>query len=305
MKKSLLLFLMLIISSSALYAAERIAIIPFPNATGMNERDYKAVYETFRNKVSENKNYELLSHDETLSGINEAELNKKKITTHLDTIPIGQYLGVSKIIYGDVGLSNQKLYLNVSLVDIKTQSVLNQVIWNIPVSANPFSFAEITANKLLWTDRDIYPNRAVVISNRKNLAAFNSSYYEKDMVKFLSSLNFPKSTEIIEVSTNIRENKDLSVFGCIGCVTLVGWVILPYFETKSEVSINIKLRYLDDFNNFKEVIISREFKDSSHYHLLRKEITSFSITGKVYARVKDEIKKDIMSRSELFVERVK
>lgn len=299
------LILVLLISSSALYAAEKIAIIPFPNATGMSDRDYKAVYETFRNKVSQIKEYELLSHDETKRMITEAELDKKKITTYLDTIPIGQYLEVTKVIYGDAGLSNQKLYINVSIVDIKNQSVLNQVFWNIPVSSNPFNFAEITADKLFWLNRNIYPNTAVVITNRKNNGIFNSTYYEKDIVNFLSAFNFPKSTEIIEVSTNIKENKDLSAFGCIGCITLVGWIILPYYKTKSEVNIQVKLRYLDDFNNFKEIIIDKRLNDSAHYHMLRKEITSFNITGIVYNRVKDGIKQDILNRKEIFTERIK
>ncbi len=223
----------------------------------------------------------------------------------MDTIPIGQYLGVSKLIYGDAGLFNQKLFINVYLVDIKNQSVLNQVNWNIPVSANPFNFAEITANRLLWENRSIYPNNAVVISNRKSQGLFNSAYYERDLVKFFTALNFPKSTEIIEVSANIRENKDVSAFGCIGCVTLVGWIILPFYKTKSEVSITVKLRYLDDFNNFKEIIVTKELKDSENYHMLRKEFISFNITGKVYSRVKDELKQDILGRKDLFIERIK
>jgi len=304
----LLIFLLLFIISfknGIASNAETVAIIPFFKDKNVKERDYIAFYKQFYKTVNNQYHINLLPQESVIKTIGKTNFKNKNYSAK-EVLEIARKLKVDKIIYGISGVHsfykynqyNERLYCNIAVIDVNQQVVVNKINWNVSTNRNIMSFAESAAKRLLWLTPNIYPIKTSIISNRKRLR-LSRSYFSSDLRRYFSTLNFPETTEIHEIDLKIAEKNELAPTGLLGCVTLVGWIFLPFYQTDAKIQITVEVKYLSR-KGIKKKKFFDEFYANEHFHLMRDEKTRFGNTDVGYKKVKRTIYQQIKESQELF-----
>ncbi len=293
LKLTIITLLLIILPIKNIYA-EKLAVLPFSQKQGISDRDYKHIFKAFLDKVSGFPQFEVMDLKKIFSIFKEHEIDQKDFKSLQDISRIGKLLEVDLLIIGNLGLKNSNNHtvytIELLLMDVKRNITLNHLSWTYNVSGNILHLAESAALKLLWLNRDLYPLSVNLYSDRKKKTPLPSM---RKLIRYkIKNFKLNKYCEVVAVDAIINEKKGISTLGCIGCITLVGWLFLPSDEIKTHVEVNIKVQYLTK-QGIKNRSFYKSYKKTESFNIFRSENKKFANTFRLLERTINEIEKEI------------
>lgn len=292
-------------------AENRLAIIPLNYNNKISERDYTVLINTIHKTASQQSKIKVMAIADVNSKLKQVYTNNLSLKNAADARKIGKILNASLLVFGETGLTpaNRKkkerayYYLNLYLFDVNSGMIINKLFWELPYENNLLVFTENATLKLLGVRPEYFPIDIRIFSDRKS-PYLTEKYFDLDLRNYLSKLHLPSTAEIDYVALRIYEKKDVSTSGCIGCATLIGWIFLPFYETKTRVELEIGLHYLAN-GIIQDKVYKRSLDKKESFHLMNNSETMYKNTIIDYNRVKCIIMENITSNPNLFEQAAK
>lgn len=254
-----LLFFLILAVTTALEARQRVAIVPFSRGEDVNDYEYFQIYHSFYLALSYEEDFDMVTTFEVSSMFHKMEGEFEESTDIKEQMyTTAREYNIDLLVFGRVdkaprsaGRRDNIVGLSVNLVNVEHRKEFNEVTWSADytyrIDNNGMNRLEllsrVVAAKLLWQNPELYP---VNVYNGNILQAQKSNEYESQVRDRLKGLLLPRGVEIDAVCATVNEERSAASTRFLGCVTLVGWLFLPYTTVDYNVNLAVRVKYLSD-----------------------------------------------------------
>ena len=254
-----LLFFLILAVTTALEARQRVAIVPFSRGEDVNDYEYYQIYHSFYLALSYEEDFEIATTFEVSNMFQKMEGEFEESTDIKEQMyTTAREYNIDLLVFGRVdkaprsaGRRDNIVGLSVNLVNVEHRKEFNEVTWSADytyrIDNNGMNRLEllsrVVAAKLLWQNPELYP---VNVYNGNILQAQKSNEYESQVRDRLKGLLLPRGVEIDAVRATVNEQRSAASTRFLGCVTLVGWLFLPYTTVDYDVNLAVRVKYLSD-----------------------------------------------------------
>ncbi|MBI3395702.1 MAG: hypothetical protein HY042_07705, partial [Spirochaetia bacterium] len=267
-------------------------------------------------QLGKERDLDVITQIQTDDILRKAEVKASQLLDEKLLIDLGKKNSADWIVFGTLTAKNTQLLqynirsleLDLMLGRTRDGAVVNKlhwsmVLWNAqqwPADLEGMTRSAVT--RVIWRGPDLYPVNVVVNSTRKRDYAAEQNQVRKLARDELRAMQFPGGTEVESVNVNVRENKSVAPTGIIGCITLVGWIFLPYYQVETNVDVTVRVHVLEG-KELKNYEYKRDAKDSSYYHLFTWDSGSRDLTDKMLKSLIADIKTQLKAEPALFIQR--
>lgn len=266
--------------AAGLEARPRLAVLPFGRQDGVSDNEYQQVQSAFYLSLSSAADVEMVTTFDLLGLLNEGGRSREILENDASLYKFAREKGIDLLVLGRVELQGEdggerSVGLRATLASAAKERVFNSVAWSASLSFNRQQNAQrlidlsaMAAQKLLWKRPDLYPlslrfnTENPALSERLQGARFRQRVNE-----LIEANALPPGTEIDAVHVNVRETKSVAPTGVLGCITLVGWIVLPYYSVDYSLDILVRVKRLEpggvEFSELRSVAT-----DSQLFHVL-------------------------------------
>jgi hypothetical protein len=188
------------------------------------------------------------------------------------------YVILGTVVAAEVPVANffvRTRTMDLRLYRTSDRAIINQVSWvnsafpqnTALAQAGLENLGRLAIRKILWRSQ-FYPVNIFATGDRL-FGLRERAQLQGTVMRAMGSLKLLPGVEIDSVNVNIRENRQVAPTAILGCLTVVGWLFLPYWTvtTTEEVVVHVKAfggTALDTYN------YNTTLSDVSHYRLLQK-----------------------------------
>ena len=254
-----LLFFLILAVTTALEARQRVAIVPFSRGEDVNDYEYYQIYHSFYLALSYEEDFDMVTTFEVSNMFQKMEGEFEESTDIKEQMyTTAREYNIDLLVFGRVdkaprstGRLDNIVGLSVNLVNVEHRKEFNEVTWSADytyrIDNNGMNRLEllsrVVAAKLLWQNPELYP---VNVYDGNILQAQKSNEYESQVRDRLKGLLLPRGVEIDAVRATVNEQRSAASTRFLGCVTLVGWLFLPYTTVDYNVNLAVRVKYLSD-----------------------------------------------------------
>ena len=254
-----LLFFLILAVTTALEARQRVAIVPFSRGEDVNDYEYFQIYHSFYLALSYEEDFDMVTTFEVSNMFQKMEGEFEESTDIKEQMyTTAREYNIDLLVFGRVdkaprstGRLDNIVGLSVNLVNVEHRKEFNEVTWSADytyrIDNNGMNRLEllsrVVAAKLLWQNPELYP---VNVYDGNILQAQKSNEYESQVRDRLKGLLLPRGVEIDAVRATVNEQRSAASTRFLGCVTLVGWLFLPYTTVDYDVNLAVRVKYLSD-----------------------------------------------------------
>ncbi|MCB1308490.1 MAG: hypothetical protein KDK30_09935 [Leptospiraceae bacterium] len=254
-----LLFFLILAVTTALEARQRVAIVPFSRGEDVNDYEYYQIYHSFYLALSYEEDFDMVTTFEVSNMFQKMEGEFEESTDIKEQMyTTAREYNIDLLVFGRVdkaprstGRLDNIVGLSVNLVNVEHRKEFNEVTWSADytyrIDNNGMNRLEllsrVVAAKLLWQNPELYP---VNVYDGNILQAQKSNEYESQVRDRLKGLLLPRGVEIDAVRATVNEQRSAASTRFLGCVTLVGWLFLPYTTVDYDVNLAVRVKYLSD-----------------------------------------------------------
>ncbi len=261
----------------------RLMLLPFVKDDVITDFEYEQVSSAFHLAVSRRREFDVVSRLELIRILQKTEDEEGPSLDKPDSLyDLAEEHDVDLLIFGAVGalqnfelrgMSLRTVGIKVEIASVERRQVFNQVAWSTSHVTGGGTqqgdrialLSGLAANKLMWLAPDFYPVNVSFDSFVQHKPEDYELYKNRVRGK-LNELKLPPGSEIDLVEVQVRERQELAPTGVVGCLTLVGWLFLPYYEVSHDVNLQIRLKTVSangvQFDEFNSVANSSEL-----YHI--------------------------------------
>lgn len=266
--------------AAGLEARPRLAVLPFGRQDGISDNEYQQVQSAFYLSLSSAADVEMVTTFDLLGLLNEGGRSREILENDASLYKFAREKGIDLLVLGRVELQGEQggersVGLRATLASAAKERVFNTVAWSASLSFNRQQNAQrlidlsaMAAQKLLWKRPDLYP--LSVRFNTENPALserIQGARFRQRINELIEASALPPGAEIDAVHVNIRETKSVAPTGVLGCLTLVGWIVLPYYNVDYNLDILVRVKRLEpggvEFSELRSVAA-----DSQLFHVL-------------------------------------
>jgi hypothetical protein len=266
--------------AASLEARPKLAVLPFGRQEGVSDNEYQQVQSAFYLSLSTTADVEMVTTFDLLGLLNEGGRSREILENDASLYKFAREKGIDLLVLGRVELQGddagqRSVGLRATLASAAKERIFNSVAWSASLNFNRQQNAQrlidlsaMAAQKLLWKRPDLYPlsirfdTENPALSERVQGARFRQRVNE-----LIEAAALPPGAEIDAVHVNVRETKSVAPTGVLGCLTLVGWMVLPYYNVDYNLDILVRVKRLEpggvEFSELRSVAA-----DSQLFHLL-------------------------------------
>lgn len=309
-------------SKSGVRGPVRLALFPFVRGKNVSDFEYEQISSAFHLALSRHKDFEIVPRFELGRIIRLAEEAGEKFESPEPLYTMAIANNIDLIVFGSVGAELQLQHrgvdlrtvgLKVEIVNVPRKQVFNTVAWstshlsgeNIQEGEKISGLSTMAAGKLTWQSPDLFPIRVIFDTQSRDViqrSADADEPYKKSVRDRLEGLRFLPGAEIDSVLVNVREKRGISGLGAAGCITLVGWLIVPFWEVDYNLDILVRVKYLDETG-----VQYREFADAAHttesFHISAGTKKYERPTLELLQSVSEQVYSSIRNDEKLFTDR--
>ncbi|MEQ9365409.1 MAG: hypothetical protein RIF32_14275 [Leptospirales bacterium] len=257
----------------------RLALFPFVRGKNVSDFEYEQISAAFHLALSRSSDFQIVPRFELGRLLHTAEEAGETFDSPERIYALAAAHNIDLLVFGSVGAEIQLQHrgvdlrsvgLKVEIVNVPRKQVFNTVAWstqhlsgeNIQEGEKIADLSTMAAGKLTWGSPGLFPIRVVFDSSSREIIprTFDSDEPYKARVRGrLDELKLPRGVEVDSVLVNIREKRELSTFGAVGCVTLVGWLFVPFYEVDYGLDILARVKFLGERG-----VEYREFADAGN-----------------------------------------
>lgn len=258
----------------------RLMLLPFVKDDTITDFEYEQVSSAFHLAVSRRREFDVISRLELIRILQKTEGEESPTLNQPDRLyDLAEAHDVDLLIFGAVGavqnfelrgMSLRTVGLKVEIASVERRQVFNQVAWSTSHITGGGGAQQgdriamlsgLAANKLMWLAPDFYPVNVGFDSFVKRKAD-DYEFYKNRVRAKLNELKLPAGSEIDLVEVQVRERQSVAPSGVVGCLTLVGWLFLPYYDVSQDVTVQVRLKTVSEkgiqFDEFNTVEKSSE-----------------------------------------------
>ncbi|MCR9142518.1 MAG: hypothetical protein NXI24_09720 [bacterium] len=293
----------------------RLALFPFVRGKNVSDFEYEQISAAFHLSLSRAQDFQIVPRFELGRILNAAEEAGETFESPEPIYALAAANNIDLLVFGSVGaevrlqhrgVDLRSVGLKVEIVNVPRKQVFNTVAWstshlhgqNIQEGEKIADLATMTAGKLTWRSPDFFPIRVVFDASSREIIprSFDADEAYKTRVRErLDKLSLPVGVEMDSVLVNVREKREISTLGAVGCVTLVGWLFVPFYEIDYDLDILARVKYIDESG-----VEYREFADAGHesenFHFTadaeKYEQPTLKLLGLVTEQIYDSIRGD-------------
>ncbi len=271
-------------------------MLPLIRGENVNDFEYAQVSSAFFLALSAREEFETLSRAETLDLLRlmrdrrEAEEDASDGNfrdsddadigpADADVYDLAREKDVDLVVFGSVGADRPRdqggirtVGIKVEIASVAQRRTFNKIAWSVshigPPEDRIANLATLAAQKLIWQASEAFPVRVNFADSSRDFIPRNRQdvdAYKQRMRAAVRDLELPAGVEIDSVVVNVREKREVSGAGLVGCLTLIGWMFVPYYNVDTGVDLLVRLKYLN-----KDGVVYTEFadanNDSESYH---------------------------------------
>lgn len=268
-------------------APVRLALFPFVRGENVTDFEYEQISAAFHLALSRSKDFQIVPRFELGRMLQAAEEAGESFRTPEPIYKLAEANNIDLMVFGSVGaeiryqhrgVDLRSVGLKVEIVNVPRKQVFNTVAWstdhlsgeNIQEGEKIADLSTMAAGKLTWRAPGVFPIRVVFDARSREIIPreFDADEAYKTRVRDrLQKLPLPPGVEIDSALVNVREKRELSTLGAVGCLTLVGWLFVPFYEIDYSLDILVRVKFLEERG-----VEYREFADAGNrresYHVL-------------------------------------
>ena len=264
----------------------RLALLPFVKGENVSDFEYEQVCSAFYLALSRQKEFEIVPRFELMRLLQKAEEAGEDFESEDRIYTLAADNNIDLMVFGSVGAVQHFEYkgvnlrtvgLKVEIANVLRKQVFNTVAWstshlsgeNIQQGEKISGLSTMAAAKLTWQSPDFFPVQIVFdpASQKAVARAPGADEAYKDRVRSqLLEMKLPPGAEIDSVLVNVREKKEMSGAGVVGCLTLVGWLFVPMWEVEYNLDMLVRVKYLNEEGvQYSEFADAGQARESFHF----------------------------------------